>query len=137
MERNDIEKIVRGVYERRTANDAAGMSRYFPPDAMYRVAAEPGGGDDIRTYRGDEIRLAFAALCETFPATEFSAISLLIDGNHTAARVRASVVFKPTGEALTTELAHFRTFGDAVSVEVIEYFDTGHVARLMANAAGG
>lgn len=56
---------------------------------------------------------------------------------YAGAQVRASVVFKPTGEALTTELAHFWTLGDAGSVDVIEYPDTGHVARLMGKAAGG
>jgi ketosteroid isomerase-like protein len=135
MERHVIEAALRSAYERRGANDADGATRIFAPDATYRIAGHKDFCSAVTTYRGAELKPALAKLCENFRATKFDMTAIVIDGDRASVMVQATFL-APAGQSVTTELAHFWTFDKAgKAVELVEFFDTAHVAHLQGARA--
>jgi ketosteroid isomerase-like protein len=86
-------------------------------------------------FRGDSLRQAFEALCRLYPAAGLEVLTLVIDGDRAAVRVLASLTFAPTGEPVSTELAHFWLFENDRPVEIVEFVDTAWAAQLMLKIA--
>jgi ketosteroid isomerase-like protein len=134
MHRNDIEAALRAAYAARAANDAAQSARIFGPKATFRGAGDPAFCGAVATYAGPALPPALEKLCEVFHASAFTVTSMIIDGDRAAVRCDATFKYAPTGEAVSLELAHYWTFKDGHAIELVEFFDTAHVAHIMAKA---
>lgn len=132
MNRREIEVTLRDAYARRAANDAEGASRIFGSEAVYRVSGLPEHCGAVTEHRGADIQTALVQVCEAFRASKLEITSMIIEDDRAAVRVQAHFRFTPTGRELSTELAHFWTFKDGKAVELVEFFDTAHVAHLLS-----
>jgi ketosteroid isomerase-like protein len=133
MERSAIEAALRDIYAARAANDAVATAAFFTPDAHYRVAGDPDRCAAVASYHGTAVAEAMELRCAVFHALEFSIATLTIDGDHAAVQCEATMRYTPTGQTITTRLAHFWTFHEGRASEVVEFFDTAAVAHLIAD----
>jgi|SRR5579871_4376291 len=134
MSRNEIETAVRSAYAARAANDPIGVGAIFSPDARFTDAGHPTHCSAAATYVGPQIHQALKALCDNFRASNYEMRSLLIDGDRAAAICRADFQYVLTSETFSLDLVHFWTFKDGKAVELVEYFDTAHVAHVVSKA---
>jgi len=132
MQMNDIETALRDAYAARAANNATETARVFGPNATFRGVGHPAFCGAVATHVGSALLPALEKLCEVFRASAFSVTSMIIDGNRAAVICDAAFEYTPTGESVSLELAHFWTFQDGHAIEFVEFFDTAHVAHIMA-----
>jgi len=125
--------VLRGVYAARAANNAVATVAFFAPDAHYRVAGDPDRCAAVASYHGTALAEAMEARCAVFHALMFSIATLTIDGDHAAVQCEATMRYTPTGQTISTRLAHFWTFCDGKASEVVEFFDTAAIAHLIAH----
>jgi len=59
---------------------------------------------------------------------------MIVEGDRAAVVCQGEFQYTPTGESLSLEIVHFWTFRDGKAIELVEYFDTAHVASIMAHA---
>ena len=132
MERSEIESALREAYARREANDPVSAGAIFAPDATYRVAGSKDHCGAVRSVSASDMGPALNQLFSVFRAKKFDITSMLIDDDHAAVTIRATFDFTPTGETISTDLAHFWTFRDGQAIELLEFLDTAHVVSLQA-----
>lgn len=132
MARGSIETALRHAYARRAANDAAGTMDIFAPDATYRIAGHADFCIMAAAHRGPALRNAVDTACSLFRASSFEPRFVSIDDDHATVLVLGTFEFVPTGETITTELAHIWTFKDGKAVEMVEFLDTALAAHLHA-----
>jgi ketosteroid isomerase-like protein len=132
MGSNAIETAIRDAYAARARNDAAELALIFAPDATFRDMGHPAYCSAAATSKGPEIRTALEKLCEVFPASGYDLTSMITEGDRAAVICRANFRYAPTGESLTLDLMQFWTFKDGKVIELLEFFDTAHVAHVMA-----
>ncbi len=132
MKRNDIEIVIRRAYAARRVNDPKGIGAIFAPDATFTDAGHPTHCSAAATYVGPQILEALKALCDNFHALNYEMRSLIIEGDRAASICRADFRYMPTDETLSLDLVHFWTFKDGKVTDLVEDFDTAHVAQLMA-----
>ena len=72
----------------------------------------------------------FATIQENWEILKYTPIELIGDGERVAARNAIVYKNRHTGQVLETEVAHFWTFKDGKADELVEFFDTGLVARM-------
>jgi ketosteroid isomerase-like protein len=123
---------VGAAYVARALNDASEVGRIFAPNATFKVAGHPGYCGAVATYVGPALHSALERLCEVFRASAFDVTSMIIEGDRAAVICRAAFEYTPSGERLDLDLVHFWTFRDGKAIELVEFFDTAHVAHVMA-----
>jgi ketosteroid isomerase-like protein len=132
MNRDEIETALRAAYDARARNDAAGVSRIFAPDATFSNAGDPAFCSAVATHAGPALYAALEKLCDVFRASAFDVKSMVVEGDRAAVICRADFRYVPTGAPLSLDLVHFWTFRDGKAAELVEYFDTAHVAHVMS-----
>jgi ketosteroid isomerase-like protein len=137
MHRSEIEAVLRDVYAARAANDAGAISRIFAANARFRNAGNSAFCAAAATHAGPALPAALEKLCELFPASAFSVTSMIIDGDRAAVICASTFEYAPTRESISLELMHFWTFENDHAVELVEYFDTAHVAHVLGKAPSG
>lgn len=136
MTRAEIEGLVRGLYASRLTNDPARVLSHLAANAYVEMAGSPADSPIAGT--STTAAAVHDRVHQLVSAWHFDAIdmhTLLIDGHNAAAHYRVTARFNPTGEVITTEIADFITAADGKIVRIVEFVDTGLVARMAAGLA--
>jgi ketosteroid isomerase-like protein len=134
MDRAAIEAALRQTYAARERNDPVGTGEIFAVDATFTNAGDPQHCAAAATYVGHDLHRALRELCEKFQASSYHVRSMIIEGDRAAVICRADFLYVPSGRHATLDLVHFWTFRDGKATELVEYFDTAHVARIISEA---
>ncbi len=77
-----------------------------------------------------DILQRFAGIRENWEILEYTPLDIFADGDHVAARCAIVYKSRRNGQVFETELAHFWTISDGKASELVEFFDSGLVARM-------
>lgn len=128
MERQDLRAALDLCYEARLSKDSEKLAELFADDARYDVV---GANEMIDQYTGassDATGVAIDDIMRLVDMKEAKPVSVLIDGNRAAVRLRTtlSVGNRPSFE---TELSHWWEFDDNGKVRSLtEFVDTAKLA---------
>ena len=135
MRRDDVERVVRGAYAARRAEDVEAALGFFNEDATYRISVSERLGEYGRTIRGhDELRAFFVQLFATWDWRAFTTEQIVAD--ETALPVRAAVYSSgrmrhaPSGREFDFETLDLLTFADGRIAGFVEFFDTDMLAQV-------
>jgi hypothetical protein len=92
VDRQAIERLLRGLYAARVDGDLAGVCEKFTADATFQIAGTSHAAPVSLTARGArEYRPLLAIMIKTFKLTDEEIISLLIDGTKAAVHWRVKI----------------------------------------------
>jgi ketosteroid isomerase-like protein len=77
----------------------------------------------------------FEHMIATFALSDFSFLDVVIDGDKAAVRWRATVRLISTGQAFSTEFAHFLRFEAGKVVSMIGFVDTALTRQILSGNA--
>jgi ketosteroid isomerase-like protein len=125
MNRNEIETLVRKLYETRVDGDIDALSQLFAEDATFQIAGSPEYSMLASLAEGHETVMSLMrTIVDTFSLSDVKILDLLVDGDKAAVRWRATVHVMTTGQTVTTEIAAFVEIADGKVVSLIEFVDT-------------
>jgi len=125
MNRNEIETLVRKLYEARVDGDIDALSPLFAENATFQIAGSPEYSMLASLAEGHETVMSLMrTIVDTFSLSDVKILDLLVDGNKAAVRWRATVQVMTTGQTVTTDLAAFIEIADGKVVSLIEFVDT-------------
>jgi ketosteroid isomerase-like protein len=122
-DRQDTERLLRGLYAARVSGDIAGVYDKFSPDARFQIA---GAGQStpvaVTAMGAKEYRPLLAIMVKTFKLSDQEILSLLIDGAKAAVHWRAKIFSRLTGTTVVTELVDMIEIRDGRIGSYIEFF---------------
>lgn len=122
-DRQETERLLRGLYAARVSGDIAGVYDKFSPDARFQIA---GAGQStpvaVTAMGAKEYRPLLAIMVKTFKLSDQEILSLLIDGAKAAVHWRAKIFSRLTGTTVVTELVDMIEIRDGRIGSYIEFF---------------
>lgn len=132
MERETIIATIEACYAARMAGDAATIDRLCAADARFEVV---GARNLIAAYPAAgpmDMRPAVDEIMNLVAMTAAEPVTMLVEGNRAAVRLRATIAFADRAP-FETELCHLWEFDEAGKVRsVTEFLDTAMLASEMA-----
>jgi ketosteroid isomerase-like protein len=123
MHRNEIDHLIRNLYDARARGDFEGVCRSFSDDVQFRIASAGQASQvSITTNAVNETRALLRLLIKTFRLSELTVMSLIIDGSQAAAHWRANIDSRITGASVPTELVDLFEVRDGRIVSYQEFF---------------
>jgi ketosteroid isomerase-like protein len=124
VERLEIERRLRELYEARLRGDLNGASRLFAPDARFDIAgASQASPVAVKSAGIEEVRALLRLMIKSFTLRDQAILSMLIDCNNAAVHWRAKVHSRITGTTVPTELMDLVQIGeDCRIVRFSEFF---------------
>ncbi len=108
--RIEIERVVKGLHAARVAGDLPAMCASFADRGDYKIAgASDGNPIGISASGIVEFRPWLVLMVKAFRLTDYTLLSLIVDGEHAAAHWRALIHSRITGVAVCTELVDLVT----------------------------
>ncbi len=131
MSRANVE-VIRSVYDAFAAGDVAGVLGRMSPDIRW-IEAENFPYADRNPYIGPEAVLqgVFARCAGEWDGFSVKIEELLDAGDTVVALGRYGGVYKATGRAQHTQIAHVWRLRDGKAVAFQQHADTLHVARVI------
>lgn len=118
-----MERLLRELHEARVRGDLAAMLGNFTEDASFRIAgASDGKPISIDATGSGEFRPWLAMMVKAFRLSDYSLLSLLIDGARAAAHWRVTIHSRITGTAVPTELVDLLEVRDGRIAAYTEFF---------------
>ena len=135
MRRDEMERVVRGAYAARRAEDVEAALGFFTEDATYRISVNERLGEYGRTIRGhDELRAFFGQLFGTWDWRAFKPEQIVADESATPARAAVyssgRMRHAPSGQEFDFETLDLLTFADGRIASFVEFFDTDMLAQV-------
>jgi len=105
MERTELDRLLRDFYAARVRAEVEVVCRFFSTDARFQIAcASKGNPVALKAAGVGEFRPLLALLLKTFRLTDFSILSMTIDGAQATVHWRVNVRSRITGATVPTEL---------------------------------
>jgi len=123
MDRHEIDRLVRGIYDARLAENLDALCDLFSDDAVFQISGA-GQTNPIsnRAAGAAEIRWLLASLIKSFKLRNHIILSILIDGSEAAVHWRAEIHSRITGSTVPTEFVDLLEFRNAWIVSYTEFF---------------
>jgi len=123
MSPTEIDRVLRELYSARVCGDLDAVCRSFSPDARFQIAsASKANPVAIKAAGVKEFQPLLALLIKTFRLTDFTMLSMTIDGAQATVHWRVSVLSRITGGTVTTELIDLVEVRDGLIVDFNEAF---------------
>jgi ketosteroid isomerase-like protein len=123
MNRADIDRMLRALYEARARSDLDAMCAMFAENAQWRVAGSgPSGRIAIAADGRNQIRAWLALIVKTFLLSELEIVATIIDGANAAGHWRAKIHSRVTGSVTPTELVDLVEVRDGRIQSYREFF---------------
>jgi ketosteroid isomerase-like protein len=123
IERPEIERLLRELYDSRLRGDLDGLCRAFSRDALFQIAGAGQVSPIVNRSTGiDQFRPLLAVLVKTFRLSDLMILSLVIDNLKAAVHWRAKVCSRLTGATVPTEFVDLIEIKDALVVSYVEFF---------------
>ncbi|HEX4683956.1 MAG TPA: nuclear transport factor 2 family protein [Gemmatimonadaceae bacterium] len=104
-DRQEIERLLRGLYAARMSGDLAAVCEKFTADARFQIAGASHATPVAVTAVGTrEYRPLLSIMLKTFKLSDEEIVSLLIDGAKAAVHWRVNIFSRMTGTTVRTEL---------------------------------
>jgi ketosteroid isomerase-like protein len=122
-DRQETERLLRGLYAARVSGDIAAVYDKFPPDARFQIAGASHSTPVAVTAVGaGEYRPLLAIMIKTFKLSDEEIVSLVIDGSKAAVHWRAKIFSRLTGTTVLTELVDMIEIRNGRIGSYIEFF---------------
>jgi len=123
MSPTEIDRVLQELYAARVSGDLEAVCRSFSPDARFQIAsASKANPVAIKAAGVKEFQPLLALLIKTFRLTDFTMLSMTIDGAQATVHWRVSVRSRITGGTVTTELIDLVEVRDGLIVDFNEAF---------------
>ena len=120
-----VRKVIEACYQAYGKRDFDGTMLPFSDDVKFDWPANPSQSKRNGCCTGKQAMIdRLADLAQEFEYLDVRLHSLIVDGDHAAARVSMKLKQKETGAEFTNQSAHFWTFEEGRCVELTEYYDT-------------
>jgi ketosteroid isomerase-like protein len=131
--RDVVRARLRDGFAARARRDYDAVKPAFADNAAFRIAGDPRVTSFPGEVRGREaIAQAFEAIDSLFDLDDYRLVSLILDGDHAAARYACDLTCRATGRAMLFEAQGFMTLdANGFVTEYIEVFDTAGLAQIM------
>lgn len=104
-DRQEVERLLRGLYNARVRGSLADVCERFTDDARFHIGgASHAAPVAVRANGAREYRPLLATMIKTFKISDEEIISILIDGSRAAVHWRAKIFSRVTGTTVLTEL---------------------------------
>src|SRR5450755_4018924 len=121
--RTEMERLVSDLHAARVRGDLAGMCRTFSADGQFRIAgASEGKPVSISAGNLAEFEPWLRVLVKAFRVTDYSLVSLLIDGPRAAAHWHARIQSRITNVTVGTELVDLIEVSEGAIARYSEFF---------------
>jgi ketosteroid isomerase-like protein len=122
-DRQETERLLRGLYAARVSGDIAAVYDKFSPDARFQIAGASHSTPVAVTAVGaGEYRPLLSIMMKTFKLSEEEIVSLVIDGSKAAVHWRAKIFSRLTGTTVLTELVDMIEIRNGRIGSYIEFF---------------
>jgi len=122
-DRNDIDRLIRGLYDARARGDLNAVCAAFADDAAFQIAGASNANPiAIKANGVKEFRPWLSLMLKTFQLDEVTVLGLIIDGDNAAGHWQARIHSKVTGAMITTELVDIIKVRDGLISSYIEFF---------------
>jgi ketosteroid isomerase-like protein len=122
-DRAEIERLVRDLHAARVRGDLPAMCRLFCDDARFEIAGASDGKPIAVSAKGlEELRPWLAMMVKAFRLTDYTLLSILIDGAKAAMHWQARIHSKITGAVVSTELVDLVEVRDGCIASYTEFF---------------
>lgn len=121
--REEVEKLLNGLYAARLAGDLDGVCEAFAPSATFQISGSNIGNPTNMVAKGvHEFRPLLAIMIKTLPHSDQRILSMLIDGSRAAVHWRVKIFSRITGTSILTELVDIIEVQRGRIVSFIELF---------------
>jgi ketosteroid isomerase-like protein len=124
MDRLEIDRLLRGLYEARARGDLDAVCRSFSDDARFEIAGASHASPIAVTAVGiDEFRPLLTVMIKTFKLSDYAILAMIIDGMKAAVHWRATIHSRITRVGVRTELVDVVEVGSAGRINsYVEFF---------------
>ena len=134
--RNDVEALVRAIYEQRKKGDIEGIMAGFAPNAQFRMAGSSALAPMTTAVRSQApLRALMEQLIASWDWTDYKVDTVLVDGNRVAVYSKGTMHYGPDKYPVTTETFDLLTIEEGKIVDFVQFCDTHGAARTMGFAA--
>jgi ketosteroid isomerase-like protein len=121
--RADVERLIRDLHSARVRGDLAAMCASFAERGRYQIAGSSEGKPVAIAASGiAEFRPWLSMMVKAFRISDYSLLSLVIEGERGAAHWRARIHSKITGVSVLTELVDLIEVRAGLIAEYTEFF---------------
>jgi len=134
--RDDVESLVRAIYDQRRKGDIEGVMAGFAPNARFRLAGSSALAPlttMVETHA--PLRGLMEQLIASWDWSDYRVETVLVDGNRVAVYSRGTMHYGPDKYPVTTETFDLLTIEGGKIVEFVQFCDTHAAARTMGLAA--
>jgi ketosteroid isomerase-like protein len=122
-DRQQTERLLRGLYAARVSGDVAAVYDKFSADARFRISGASHSTPVAVTANGaNEYRPLLAIMIKTFKLSDEEILSLVIDGAKAAVHWRVKIFSRLTGTTVLTELLDMIEIRNGRIGSYIEFF---------------
>lgn len=133
MTRDEVERLIRDLFEARRSNDADLLDRFFTDDATYGISGCAEHSPLCGSMQGREAYMgALRSLTETFSWDGVDIHDIVVEGDRAAVFYTLTITHTPTGETIDTVVADRVTFQDGRIASFIEHIDTARATALVS-----
>ena len=122
-DRTEIERLLRELYAARVRGDLVGVCRAFSNDAVVQIA---GAGNvspiGVKSIGIGQFRPLLGLLIKSFKLSEYTALSIIVDGEKSAVHWQAKVHSRITGTMVLTEFVDLVEVRDQRICSYTEFF---------------
>jgi ketosteroid isomerase-like protein len=123
VDRRDIDRLVRGLYDARLGEDIDALCQLFADDAVFQIAGAGETTPISNTAVGvREFRPLLASMIKAFKLRNHTIQTILIDDSKAAVHWRADIHSRLTGATVPTEFVDLVEFRDARIAAYREFF---------------
>jgi ketosteroid isomerase-like protein len=123
MDRVEIDRLIRELYDARVRGDLDGLCKIFSDDAQFRIAgASHASPISVAAMGIEEIRSWLALMIKSFQLSEATILSVIIDDTRAAGHWRARIHSRITGRTVATELVDLFQIREGLVVSYTEFF---------------
>ncbi|HEX3863561.1 MAG TPA: nuclear transport factor 2 family protein [Stellaceae bacterium] len=122
-DRNQIDRLLRGLYDARARGDLNAVCAAFTDDAAFQIAGASNASPIAITAHGiAEFRPWLTLMLKTFQLDEVQILRLIVDGDNAAGHWQARIHSRVTGAKVLTELVDIIQVRDGRISSYTEFF---------------
>jgi ketosteroid isomerase-like protein len=126
----DVRQTITELYRDYENRDLPKILAALPNDFVFEWHHDPSTAQYAGICRSrDELVVHLKDIGDRFQFNAYHATNILVDGNRAAAQLHLDLTSKATGQRFSIPIAHFWSFKDGIPVHLVEYMDSGLMAR--------
>jgi ketosteroid isomerase-like protein len=126
----DVRQTITQLYRDYENRDLEKILAALPDDFVFEWPHDPSTNRYAGICRSkDELVQHLTDIGANFQFNAYRATNILVDGDRAAAQLQVDLTSAATGRRFSVTIAHFWSFMDGIPVHLVEYMDTGLMAR--------